>query len=183
MLFHMSAPWRQPFESALERNAPQRELQVATASPEGLPSVRTVLLRGLSVEGFPYFFTDLRSRKANHLAENPRVALHVWFRGSGEQFRLTGRATLHGWKAEGAFAALRLQGWQQLDREEQFLYVGPPPGRTYVEPREVPPAPPQEFVLVTVEVTEADWLAVGPPKTRAGFRLIGAGWVQQSLNP
>ena len=66
-----------------------------------------------------------------------------------------------------------------------LVFVGPAPGRTYVAPRpiEVPPGPPQEFVLVTVDVTEADWLSVGPPKTRAGFRLIGAGWLQESLNP
>ena len=60
----MSSPWRQPFEFALQRNAPQRERQVATVSPEGLPSVRPVVLRGLTPEGAPYFYTDLRSRKA-----------------------------------------------------------------------------------------------------------------------
>jgi hypothetical protein len=181
----VSAPWRQPFEQALERNAPQRELQVATVSPEGVPSVRTVLLRGFTAEGFPYFFADLRSRKANHLAENPRIALLAWFPKSGEQFRLSGRATVHGRHAEGPWAELRRHGWLEIDREEALLYVGPPPGRTRVEQvvKEVPPAPPQEFVLVTVEVTEVDWLSVGPPKTRAGFRLIGAGWIQQSLNP
>lgn len=181
----MSAPWRQPFEAALERNAPQREVQVATVSPEGVPAVRTVRLRGLSVEGCPYFFTDLRSRKANHLAENPRIALHAWFLKTEEQFRLTGRASLHGRHAEGAWAALRIEGWKESDDEERRLYVGPPPGQTYVTPPrlEIPSAPPEEFLLVTIEVIEADWLCVGPPRTRAGFRLIGSGWVQQALNP
>ena len=111
----MSAPWRQPFEQALERNAPQTELQCATVSPEGVPSVRTIQLRGFTPEGFPYFFTDLRSRKAFQLSENPRIALLAWFPKSGEQFRLTGRATLHGWKAEGAFAELRRHGWLETD--------------------------------------------------------------------
>lgn len=181
----MSAPWRQPFETALERNAPQREVQVATVSPEGVPAVRTVLLRGFSVEGCPYFFTDLRSHKANHLTENPKIALHAWFPQTQEQFRLTGRASLHGRHAEGAWAALRNHGWEQTYEGERRSYIGPPPGRTYVTPPllEVPPGPPQEFVLVTIDVSEADWLCLGPPKTRAGFRLLGAGWVQQSLNP
>jgi len=181
----MSGPWRQPFETALERNAPQLEIQVGTVSPEGVPSVRTVLLRGFSAEGFPYFFTDLRSRKANHLAENSRIALHTWFPRTREQFRLTGRATVHGRHAQGPWAELRKKGWVQLDQDQRGLYVGPPPGRTHAEPRgiEIPPAPPLEFVLVTVEVTEADWLSEGPPRTRVGYRLLGAGWMQELLNP
>ena len=181
----MSAPWRQPFEAALKRNAPQLDLQVATVSPEGVPAVRTVLLRGFTVEGHPSFFTDLRSRKANHLAQNPKIALLAWFPQTGEQFRLTGRATMHGRHAEGSWAQLRQQGWEHLDAEERLAYVGPPPGRTLVRPMvtEAPPGPPEEFLIVTVDVTEADWLSVGPPRTRAGFRLLGAGWVQQALNP
>lgn len=181
----MSPPWRQPFQTALERNAPQVEVQVGTVSPEGVPAVRTVVLRGFSPEGCPYFFTDLRSRKANHLAENPKVALHAWFPLTQEQFRLNGRASLHGWHAEGAWAELRRHAWEGLDDESRRAFVGPPPGRTLVTPLavEVPPSPPQEFVLVAVDVTEADWLSLGPPATRAGFRLIGAGWVQQALTP
>ena len=58
----MTAPWRVPFETALRAHAPLAEIQVATSSPEGMPAVRTVILRGVSVEGFPYFFTDGRSR-------------------------------------------------------------------------------------------------------------------------
>lgn len=181
----MSAPWRKPFETALARNAPQTEVQVATVSSEGVPSVRTVLLRGFSAEGLPYFFTDLRTRKANHLAENPRIALLAWFPKTAEQFRLTGRATVHGWRAEGAWAALRRHSWELLAEDDRLTYVGPPPGRTFVDraPSVTPPAPPQEFLLVTIDVTECDWLAVGPPRTRAEFRLLGAGWVQQSLTP
>lgn len=161
------------------------EIQVGTASPEGVPAVRTVLLRGITPDGLPYFFTDLRSRKANHLAENPKVALHAWFPKSREQFRLTGRARVHGWHAEAPWAELRRQCWTRLDADERALYVGPPPGRTHVELLEIepPPAPPQEFVVVTVDVTEADWLSDGPPKTRAGFRLLGAAWSQERLNP
>lgn len=181
----MSGPWRQPFETALERNAPQLEVQVGTVSPDGVPAVRTVLLRGFAAEGSPFFFTDLRSRKANHLAQNPTIALHAWFPKTREQFRLTGRASLHGWRAEGAWAELRKQAWGRLPNDERVLYVGPPPGRTRVEllAIEAPPAPPQEFVVVSVDVTEADWLSEGPPNTRVGFRLIGAGWAQEWLNP
>ena len=47
---------------------------VATASPDGRPSVRTVLLRGVSADGFE-FFTNYGSRKGREIAANPSVAL------------------------------------------------------------------------------------------------------------
>jgi pyridoxamine 5'-phosphate oxidase len=47
---------------------------LATASAQGVPSVRTVLLKGYGPDGFR-FFTNLTSRKGRDLAENPRAAL------------------------------------------------------------------------------------------------------------
>ena len=47
---------------------------LATASADAVPSVRTVLLKGYGPDGFR-FFTNLTSRKARDLAENPRAAL------------------------------------------------------------------------------------------------------------
>jgi hypothetical protein len=181
----VSSPWRQPFEAALQRNAPQTQLQAATVTPEGSPAVRTILLRGLSIEGDPYFFTDARSRKADHLRENPRLALVAWFPKSGEQFRLNGRVTLHGRHAEGAWAELRARAWNDLPPHEQQFFLGPPPGQTLIrlEERPVPPGPPQEFLLVSLEVTEADWLVEGPPASRVGYRKLGGGWVEQQLTP
>lgn len=181
----MSPPWRHPFETALQRNAPQVDVQVATVSPDGVPALRTVTLRGLSVEGLPYFFTDSRTRKADHLRENPRVALHAWFPLTREQFRLSGKATLHGGAAERSWAELRQHEWARLSPTEQRTYVGPPPGQGLVTPPplDAPADVPPEFLLVSVEVRDADWLALGPPATRAGFRLLGSAWVQQALTP
>ena len=51
---------------------------VATATPDGAPSARAVILRGLDGRGF-VFYTDTRSRKGRELAANPRAALVlVW---------------------------------------------------------------------------------------------------------
>ncbi|MGH9280647.1 MAG: pyridoxamine 5'-phosphate oxidase family protein, partial [Acidimicrobiales bacterium] len=47
---------------------------VATATPDGRPSARAVILRGLDDRGF-VFYTDTRSRKGRELAANPRAAL------------------------------------------------------------------------------------------------------------
>ncbi|WP_037915611.1 pyridoxamine 5'-phosphate oxidase [Actinacidiphila yeochonensis] len=47
---------------------------VSTADAEGVPSSRTVLLKGYDPRGF-VFFTNYRSRKGRELAANPHVAL------------------------------------------------------------------------------------------------------------
>ncbi len=62
---------------------------LATATPNGAPSARAVLLRGFDRRGF-VFFTDYRSRKATELAANPRAAL-VWLWAPAErQVRVEG---------------------------------------------------------------------------------------------
>jgi pyridoxamine 5'-phosphate oxidase len=49
-------------------------MTVATATPEGAPSARMMLLKGVEAGGF-VFFTNYESRKAGELAANPRAAL------------------------------------------------------------------------------------------------------------
>ena len=47
-------------------------MALATATPDGRPSVRTVLLRGIDERGFT-FFTNYESRKGHELAANPTL--------------------------------------------------------------------------------------------------------------
>jgi pyridoxamine 5'-phosphate oxidase len=47
---------------------------LSTADADGIPSVRTVLLKGLDEQGLT-FYTNLRSRKGLELAANPRAAV------------------------------------------------------------------------------------------------------------
>ena len=49
-------------------------MTLATASPEGWPSSRIVLLKGFGTEGLR-FYTNYGSRKAREIAANPRVSL------------------------------------------------------------------------------------------------------------
>jgi pyridoxamine 5'-phosphate oxidase len=49
-------------------------MSLATATPAGETTIRTVLLKGYSEEGF-VFFTNLESTKAKQIAENPNVSL------------------------------------------------------------------------------------------------------------
>jgi pyridoxamine 5'-phosphate oxidase len=63
------------------------EMALATASRDGGPSLRMVLLKSADGRGFT-FFTNYESRKGRELAENPRAAL--LFHRPGVQVRVEG---------------------------------------------------------------------------------------------
>lgn len=69
---------------------PDDSVCVVTASADGRPSGRMVLLRGFDDRGFR-FFTNYRSAKAADLEANPRAALVFHWPG-GRQVRIEGRA-------------------------------------------------------------------------------------------
>jgi pyridoxamine 5'-phosphate oxidase len=64
-------------------------MAVATADPEGRPSLRMVLLKDYGTDGF-VFFTGYESRKGNDLAANPRAALLFYWDPLGRQIRIEG---------------------------------------------------------------------------------------------
>lgn len=70
----------------LEPNA----MTLATATGDGVPSARVVLLKGFDQRGF-VFFTDYRSQKGVELNGNPRAALVLYWPELERQVRITGR--------------------------------------------------------------------------------------------
>ena len=66
-------------------------MALATATADGRPSVRMVLLKGADHRGFR-FFTHYDSRKAREIAANPRVALVLHWEPLGRQVRIEGSA-------------------------------------------------------------------------------------------
>lgn len=64
-------------------------MTLATASPDGFPSARVVLLKGLEKEGF-IFYTNYDSFKGRQLAENPKAALVFFWKELERQVRITG---------------------------------------------------------------------------------------------
>jgi pyridoxamine 5'-phosphate oxidase len=62
---------------------------LATASADGVPSVRMVLVKAFDERGF-VFFSDYASRKARELAVNPRAALLFHWDPLGRQVRIEG---------------------------------------------------------------------------------------------
>ncbi len=65
-------------------------MSLATASADGMPLVRTVLLKAFDRDGF-VFYTNYGSRKAKHLAENPHAALLFAWLGLERQVQINGR--------------------------------------------------------------------------------------------
>jgi len=64
-------------------------MALATATPDGAPSARIVLLRGFDERGFA-FYTNYQSRKADELAANPRAALVIHWDPLRRQVRIEG---------------------------------------------------------------------------------------------
>ncbi|MXG90282.1 pyridoxamine 5'-phosphate oxidase [Nocardioides sp. YIM 123512] len=84
---------------------------VATATPEGVPSSRIVLLKGVSADGF-VFYTNLTSRKGRELAANPAVSLLFPWHPLERQVRVDGTATPLPREAVDDYFAVRPRGSQ-----------------------------------------------------------------------
>src|SRR5439155_19274241 len=67
-------------------------MAIATASGDGAPSNRMVLLKGVDDRGF-VFFTNYDSAKGRDLSANPRAALVFHWQPLGRQVRVTGPVT------------------------------------------------------------------------------------------
>ncbi len=65
-------------------------MTLATATRDGRPSARTVLLKSFADEAFT-FFTNYESRKGRELLENPQAALVFWWVELERQVRIEGR--------------------------------------------------------------------------------------------
>jgi len=84
------AHFHELFERASRRSPfDPTAVALATATADGAPSVRMVLLKGYDERGFR-FFTNYESRKGDELAANPRAALCCYWAWLDEQVRIEG---------------------------------------------------------------------------------------------
>jgi pyridoxamine 5'-phosphate oxidase len=84
-------------------------MTLATATPDGRPSARVVLLKGFDERGF-VFYTNYEGRKSRELEANPRAALLFYWGELERQVRVEGRV------------------WRVPDRESDAYFAGRPRG-------------------------------------------------------
>jgi pyridoxamine 5'-phosphate oxidase len=78
------------YEEAVAAGIAEPEaMALATASADGVPSVRIVLLKGIDARGIR-FFTNYESRKGRELAENPRAAVTLHWQRMHRAVRMEG---------------------------------------------------------------------------------------------
>lgn len=104
------------FEAVLVRasaDAPFDPVAVtlATSTPEGRPSARIVLLRGVDPRGF-LFYTNYQSRKGRELTANPHAALCCYWPWLDEQVRIEGGVELAPIEDSDRYFASRARGSQ-----------------------------------------------------------------------
>lgn len=85
------AQFQQWFDEALDAELDEpNTMTLATATPDGRPSARIVLLKGVDERGFA-FYTNYRSRKGRELAQNPHAALTFLWTPLERQVRVEGQ--------------------------------------------------------------------------------------------
>src|SRR5262249_29195717 len=98
------------YEHAVAAGLPEPEaMALATATPEGVPSVRFVLLKGIDARGVE-FYTNYESRKGRELAANPRAALAILWKPLQRQVRVEGAVERLSAEESDAYFAGRARG-------------------------------------------------------------------------
>lgn len=163
---------------------------LATTSPEGRPSARAVLLKGVDERGF-VFYTNLASAKARDLAANPTAALCFLWHPVARQVRVTGRAELVPDAEADAYFATRPRGSQLgawASHQSAVL-----PDRATLEarvaefaarfPDEVPRPP--HWGGYVVRPDEMEFWQGRPDRLhdRVRYHLVDGVWLRERLSP
>src|SRR5262249_22848673 len=100
------------YQRALQKVRPLPDaVALATASANGQPSVRMVLLKGFDAHGF-VFYTNYRSRKGRELARNARASLAFHWSSLERQVRIDGRVARVTARESDEYFATRPRGSQ-----------------------------------------------------------------------
>lgn len=184
--------FRRWFDAALDAGLHEpNAMTVATATRDGRPSARVVLLKGFDGRGF-VFYTNYEGRKGRELEENPRAALLFYWGELERQVRIEGTVSRVPKAESDAYYASRPRGsrlgaWAS----EQSRVVegrGVLEGRVgdleaEYEGREVPRPPFWGGYRVEPDVVEFWQGRENRLHDRIVYRRQGGGWEIERLQP
>jgi pyridoxine/pyridoxamine 5'-phosphate oxidase len=149
-----------------------------TVSVDGLPEVRTVVLRAVDVHAKTLeIYTDLQSDKITSLTANPKASISLWDADLALQIRLQTNVTI----LSGDEVMTR---WQAVPDHSKISYgVTPAPGKTIPDSTAYTKKPdPNVFAVLSCQVTHIDAVYLGKTHRRASFSQISE-WVGKWLAP
>ena len=180
----LAEAWRLLQRGVKDRHSPCHTPSLCTLDAEGLPAIRTVVLRAADrASRCLRFHTDRRSRKVAELDAQPKVALHAYHSGRKIQLRLTGQAVLH-YHDETARAA-----WEASRSFSRLCYgVEPGPGVAIAEASDwrqgedgnVEAPSFENFCAVILQIETLEWLYLAARGHRRAFYDWRTGALSQT---
>lgn len=166
-------------------------MTLATASRDGAPSARMVLLKAFGPDGFD-FYTNYGSRKARELEENPRATLVFHWPVHQRQVRIEGRVERTSTDTSAGYFRTRPRGsrlaaWASRQSEEvegrEALDAQFQEQRDHFEGQDVPLPPFWGGYRLRPEVIEFWQGRINRLHDRIVFRRTGDGWQRARLQP
>lgn len=185
-------PFARWFELAMKREPLAETMTLATATSNGAPSLRAVLLKGVDARGF-VFYTNADSRKGNELAANPLAALCFHWKSLARQVRVEGRVgPVAAQEADAYFASRardsRIGAWAseqsrvlpslgELERRFDLF------SRRYADAATVPRPP--NWVGYRIEPERVEFWQERPNRLHERMLFVRAGerWRKERLYP
>jgi pyridoxine/pyridoxamine 5'-phosphate oxidase len=170
--------WERLVRGVRDRHAPARHPTLATIGMDGMPQVRTVVLRAADKPAATLdIHTDLHSAKVTQLRSDPRAALHVWDPSPHLQVRIEAEVAI----LSGAEVA---DIWHRVPEASRLAYgSAPAPGQSIEAALAYEKSPdPAAFAVLRLSVQAIDALYLGPDHRRARFDRADE-WAGQWLAP
>lgn len=182
----LEAAWALLDGGANDRRSGFHIAQVATIDEGGVPSLRSVVLRGFDPRSrVVRFHTDGRSRKVREITARPKIAMHLYDRSEKIQLRLICEARVHRRDTVSETAWRGMQTMSRVCYAQNFA-----PGSVLQTPQSASTElldtaiAEQNFAVVTAQILSLEWLYLSAEgHRRARFDWNGSAEMRSWLAP